>query len=313
MRNLLQSFVKPGASTPSQRRNDYQEEEELEDIGMSETDEAGEVDEVEPREEGIGDYETREKDAEIIVSDAEGDEQVDTKPDLSDGAAAEEDEDEIEIVEDSFVAASPEPNVSEEEEEEDELEVIASSCACVHGSPDDATGRSQESTNLVKVAPPAPPTLEAPFGGAPAEVAGTFVAADTTLDFDLASIEAAWSSNVSTALSQSRHCEGSPALSQTEEHDEMAGAGIEEADDAAEATLSRVVSKDDFESMQVIGQFNLGFIIARRKVSSTHSTTKKLEDLHDDLFIIDQHASDEKYNFEKLQAETVIQSQRLLA
>ena len=36
--------------------------------------------------------------------------------------------------------------------------------------------------------------------------------------------------------------------------------------------------------MKVIGQFNKGFIIAQ---------------LDDDLFIVDQHASDEKFNFEK--------------
>ena len=33
---------------------------------------------------------------------------------------------------------------------------------------------------------------------------------------------------------------------------------------------------------------------------------------HDELFIIDQHASDEKYNFERLQANTTVQSQRLV-
>ena len=32
----------------------------------------------------------------------------------------------------------------------------------------------------------------------------------------------------------------------------------------------------------------------------------------DELFIIDQHASDEKYNFERLQAETVVGNQRLV-
>lgn len=48
---------------------------------------------------------------------------------------------------------------------------------------------------------------------------------------------------------------------------------------------------------QVIGQFNLGFIISK----------------HDqDVFIIDQHAADEKYNFETLQQTTVINTQRLL-
>lgn len=49
--------------------------------------------------------------------------------------------------------------------------------------------------------------------------------------------------------------------------------------------------------MEVVGQFNLGFIIARLK---------------SDLFIVDQHASDEKYNFEMLQKTTTISNQRLV-
>lgn len=49
--------------------------------------------------------------------------------------------------------------------------------------------------------------------------------------------------------------------------------------------------------MEIIGQFNLGFIITR---------------LNNDLFIIDQHATDEKYNFEQLQTNTVLESQVLV-
>jgi DNA mismatch repair protein PMS2 len=56
--------------------------------------------------------------------------------------------------------------------------------------------------------------------------------------------------------------------------------------------------------MQIIGQFNLGFIIAIRPPTTTSPTS--------DLFIIDQHASDEKYNFERLSATTVLVSQRLV-
>lgn len=54
--------------------------------------------------------------------------------------------------------------------------------------------------------------------------------------------------------------------------------------------------------MRIIGQFNLGFIIAVRE--------REDQDV-EDVFIIDQHASDEKYNFERLQAETVMQVQTL--
>jgi DNA mismatch repair protein PMS2 len=69
----------------------------------------------------------------------------------------------------------------------------------------------------------------------------------------------------------------------------------------AEDRLSLTVSKTDFAQMRIVGQFNLGFIIAVRPGAD-----------HDELFIIDQHASDEKYNFERLQAETVVQNQRLV-
>ncbi|KAJ3812661.1 histidine kinase-like ATPase [Lentinula aff. lateritia] len=81
--------------------------------------------------------------------------------------------------------------------------------------------------------------------------------------------------------------------------------------DNSEAALSRVISKEDFKEMEVLGQFNLGFIIVRRWKKS--GTEQELEEsLLDDLFIVDQHAADEKYNFETLQQTTNIESQTLL-
>ena len=74
-------------------------------------------------------------------------------------------------------------------------------------------------------------------------------------------------------------------------------------DASAEESLSLTVSKTDFVDMHITGQFNLGFILAVRAPSSS---------LKSDLFIIDQHASDEKFNFERLQANTVVQNQRLV-
>ena len=70
-----------------------------------------------------------------------------------------------------------------------------------------------------------------------------------------------------------------------------------EADAAAARELEAVFRKADFARMRVLGQFNLGFILAR---------------LGRDLFIVDQHASDEKFNFERLQRSTVLQRQPLL-
>ena len=46
------------------------------------------------------------------------------------------------------------------------------------------------------------------------------------------------------------------------------------------------MSKASFARMNPVGQFNLGFIIGQ---------------CDSDLFLVDQHASDEKYNFERLQ------------
>lgn len=76
------------------------------------------------------------------------------------------------------------------------------------------------------------------------------------------------------------------------------------SEETAEQTLSLTILKEDFSRMRVIGQFNLGFILAVRPSTSTTAG--------DELFIIDQHASDEKYNFERLQTTTVIQNQRLV-
>ncbi|KAL8946818.1 MAG: hypothetical protein Q9222_006834, partial [Ikaeria aurantiellina] len=83
-----------------------------------------------------------------------------------------------------------------------------------------------------------------------------------------------------------------------------------EAHQDPEQKLSLIVSKDDFSRMNIVGQFNLGFILATRPFSSSSSSATKSND--DELFIIDQHASDEKYNFERLQATTTVQNQRLV-
>uniref|UniRef100_A0A0K0E0I8 DNA_mis_repair domain-containing protein n=1 Tax=Strongyloides stercoralis TaxID=6248 RepID=A0A0K0E0I8_STRER len=65
----------------------------------------------------------------------------------------------------------------------------------------------------------------------------------------------------------------------------------------AEEVLKLRINKKDFAKMEVIGQFNNGFIIGKLK---------------NEVFIIDQHASDEIYNFEKLQRNKCISPQPLL-
>ena len=56
-----------------------------------------------------------------------------------------------------------------------------------------------------------------------------------------------------------------------------------------------MLPKSTFEQMEVLGQFNMGFIIGRADR---------------DLFIIDQHAADEKHRFETLQRTTTLHTQR---
>lgn len=53
--------------------------------------------------------------------------------------------------------------------------------------------------------------------------------------------------------------------------------------------------------MEIIGQFNKGFIIARLPDSGKNQ-----------IFIVDQHASDEAYNYEMLRNFSVIPQQKLL-
>ncbi|KAL1965523.1 hypothetical protein VTN77DRAFT_5606 [Rasamsonia byssochlamydoides] len=85
--------------------------------------------------------------------------------------------------------------------------------------------------------------------------------------------------------------------------------GVLSQQQSSEERLSLTVSKDDFAKMRIVGQFNLGFILATRSAEDAAASSSSPKD---ELFIIDQHASDEKYNFERLQAETVVQNQRLV-
>ena len=57
------------------------------------------------------------------------------------------------------------------------------------------------------------------------------------------------------------------------------------------------LTKESFTRMNIIGQFNKGFIITK---------------LNDNLFIVDQHASDEIYNYETLRNNTSMTIQPLI-
>ncbi|KAF4952368.1 hypothetical protein FGADI_6800 [Fusarium gaditjirri] len=79
----------------------------------------------------------------------------------------------------------------------------------------------------------------------------------------------------------------------------------------AEEKLSLTIARKDFLKMRIAGQFNMGFIIATRP-ASTGSEEGQEAAQKNELFIIDQHATDEKYNFERLQEIQTVQSQRLV-
>jgi len=111
--------------------------------------------------------------------------------------------------------------------------------------------------------------------------------------------ERAIQSMMTTWTTSLRHTTSSQAASTNEMED------ITSAD--AESKLSLIIQKSDFGAMRIIGQFNMGFIIAIRPGDPQSNQPSA-----DELFIIDQHASDEKYNFERLQDVTIVQSQRLV-
>ncbi|KAF5659365.1 DNA mismatch repair PMS2 [Fusarium heterosporum] len=85
--------------------------------------------------------------------------------------------------------------------------------------------------------------------------------------------------------------------------------GIEAAN--AEEKLSLTIARKDFLRMKIAGQFNMGFIIASRPANTRPGEELEAAE-NDELFIIDQHATDEKYNFERLQEIQTVQSQRLV-
>ena len=82
---------------------------------------------------------------------------------------------------------------------------------------------------------------------------------------------------------------------------------IEASQTVSEEELTRVLQKvrmmkgdemkQSFNEMEIVGQFNSSFILCR---------------LGEDLYILDQHACDEKVNYESLMKNVVIQSQKLI-
>ncbi|KAG6812580.1 hypothetical protein H0H92_002048 [Tricholoma furcatifolium] len=128
---------------------------------------------------------------------------------------------------------------------------------------------------------------------------------DITLRFNLDRISDAWL----------RLGSGAPSMNEVESHPlrrvpSDAGVANTENDETAVKALARIIDKKDFAAMDIVGQFNLGFIVTRRQIVVSEGE-EDTNAVMDDLFIVDQHAADEKYNFEILQQTTTINSQKL--
>jgi len=73
--------------------------------------------------------------------------------------------------------------------------------------------------------------------------------------------------------------------------------GNKEEDQVIEE-VSRKLDKSDFKVMKMIGQFNKGFILTQ---------------MESDVFVIDQHASDERQNFDHLLNTCELEGQKLIS
>ena len=142
--------------------------------------------------------------------------------------------------------------------------------------------------------------VDSPSGN---DSAAELCAADVLVELDLASVLDA--STRSMSVNEQQDCAGGTANGRVSRflHANLAQdirarrSSAAAADDKATHELARSLAKEDFEQMEVLGQFNRGFIIAK---------------LRDDLFIVDQHACDEKHNFETMQATTKLHTQRMV-
>ena len=137
--------------------------------------------------------------------------------------------------------------------------------------------------------------------------ASTIYPVVTTLAYDARSVRAQWLHRKRTQAAQrdeQRELEATGAASgaagATPAECSAFAADIDQAD--ATSALEKTFEKTWFTEMEVIGQFNLGFIIARHRNAARG---------HDDLWILDQHACDEKFRYETLQRSTTLHKQRL--
>jgi DNA mismatch repair protein PMS2 len=158
----------------------------------------------------------------------------------------------------------------------------------------DSRSDGAQSVSAITTSAPSSPSKHS---GVRAEIVRTTVGDAPPLAFDLERTTNAWSAYLE------RKSTSQPAQPAARSSD-LESADLGADDENATAALARVLSKADFSLMDVVGQFNRGFIVARLCKTSGEGAT-------DDLFIVDQHAADEKYNFETLQETTRLESQKL--
>lgn len=70
-----------------------------------------------------------------------------------------------------------------------------------------------------------------------------------------------------------------------------------------ETSKSHIIERTDFVKMEIIGQFNCGFILTRLIKDGGGETR---------VFIVDQHASDERFRLETLQGSLSFTTQNML-
>ena len=222
-----------------------------------------------------------------------------------------EDKSSTDVVEETMVIDSSESE--EDETSEQPNDTSRSAAAATAGSPnsaqvsDDLTsnsdvllGSSPKAGATSESAVHATPSSPSKVSGIRSEVVRTAKVGSASLAFDLRRTTNAWHAYLEHKSSQPQPPQ--PATRSTD----LEGADLGADDEKATAALARVLSKVDFGLMEVVGQFNHGFIVARLSKIGGEGLGAT-----DDLFIVDQHAADEKYNFETLQATTRLESQRL--
>ena len=138
------------------------------------------------------------------------------------------------------------------------------------------------------------------------EISSTAVNSEMTMSFDLEKLRERHRKRRRLRHAPTPHSKDAYSIPNEGGLSSAAGIGNRDITSAGEA-LSRVISKADFEHMEVLGQFNKGFIVARLRHPQRDGRGAT-----DDLFIVDQHASDEKFNFETLQRTTQIKAQSLI-